>query len=356
MKKTIIFITILSLVFGLSGCQRRNDNPDVSTATEYSDDTNKNILSEDESLANGANQIGNAFSGTTLYADWSFEEYLRQCTDAVTARYIGIDRLGEVGGYLEFEIIERILGEDNGKTLVASFWDENVSFINGESEPYAIGDFKYQEGKEYLLILGRSIIIYREGDGDIYSIYNTVYLPLEEMGACTMYGDSISKRSEIGYTPEKVTREELIDYVRENTKNNTERYSYGNDYIRSDKIEDIINESPLVLRILLKEENVGTRWFSCYGKVLEVLKGEIGKQNIDDIIDEHGVLDGRKERIKEHICEFTFFPDTVKIGDEVIVAVNDRGGALLGGWLPLSSKNSVFRLDQYDEIMAIIKG
>jgi hypothetical protein len=102
-------------------------------------------------------------------------------------------------------------------------------------------------------------------------------------------------------------------------------------------MKSIIEGSEYVLKIKVERkefegrENYNQNIYRCI--VTESLSGEIAKDEIIDI---------------------TFFPNTVCDGEEYIVAVNLSIDNRTPKLYHFSSKNSLFSIDQYDEIMQII--
>jgi hypothetical protein len=337
MKRMIIFLMIISTL-SLSAC---NSQPKLSEDRLAEPSASRSITSVTTFSTEGR----------------TFEEALLELTtDVVVVKYVGHRPFGRHLIEYEFEVLERVLGNvtdrifvyahhgAGGGTVIVYYSEDDEKKENLNGEHYSDKDLRpkgliFSPDTEYLLPLYRISNVYAtkiNEDGFWFS-HKTV-IDLNNISGSTKDSGRLTERSTGFDFNGDVAREQIISYVRELTKNNPP----AKDFIRSEEIEDIINGSANVLVVEIKEPHFlasesnhggGTDTRAAvddyFTTVLHVLKGDF---NIGDEI------------------EISFFAETVFIGEQHIVAIELSGG----GWYNLTSRNSLFRMDQLDEIMAII--
>lgn len=205
-------------------------------------------------------------------------------------------------------------------------------------------DIFFEQGVDYLLPLvrlNRSHVMTNFHEDGYFLVGGRPIINLDNPIASTMYNESIMEHaSAIDFRRRNLSRAEIIAFAYETTRNNPLAPSAG-DFIRSNKLEDIVNGSSDILVIEINEylssTNDGVRTISrYYVNIDEVLKGEWG--------------------INYSEFKMAFFTDTVRVGERHIVAIRPGlAHPATGIWFNhFTSRNSLFSLDQQAEIEEII--
>ena len=258
-------------------------------------------------------------------------------TDVVIAQYIRSRRFGRNLTEFEFSVSDRILGNAADRIFVyASNTDTHIVSGGDVSLGYRPNEITFDRGVDYLLPLSKISNVYANTHDDGFRFIRVIAVDLDNPSNSVMYNEPLASHSEVLDFNGQLSREEIISWVEGLTQDNP----LALDFIRSEDIEDIINESPYVLVIevgdsesLLRDSNRGD-WVSTdlYNvTVIESLKGDI------DVGAELVVI---------------FFANTVLPGEQHIVAVEQIPE---GSFYQFTSRNSLFSLDNLDEIVAIIE-
>jgi hypothetical protein len=262
----------------------------------------------------------------------AFEELLTEfATDVVVAKYVGHRPFGERKTLMEYEfrVIDRVLGNAPDRIFVYTSVEDIGRDLDALNMP---GGFT---GAEYLLALQKIRSVTANTHENGYSFIRGTVINLDEPSRSIMTGESLSRHSGMDFNDKSLSRETIVSHVRSVTKNNKP----ARDFIRSNKMEDIIKGSPHILIVEVNDDesfdSIRTDWASrdisnC--TVIRTLKGSIKP---------------------EFQTTITFFADTVKPGEQYIVAVEP----LTDGnytWLVFTSVNSLFQMSQFDEIVKII--
>ena len=271
----------------------------------------------------------------------TFEGALEEVNDVVIALCMDYRPFGENFTEIEFVVLEWIVGEpratEGDVNRIFVYVDNHLdAFVEGGGVDFQSSMLTLLHGTDYLLPLHRTGGPYsitpdnsfRFGNGDI-----VINLDIPENSV--MYSEPLSNHTTELNLHGGMSRDEIIAYVKERTEGNPPRIR---DFIRSEDIEDIINESPYVWIVEINEAlrlTSGTSvWMSTdmyYVTIIEALKGGY------DVHDELMIV---------------FFAGTVFPGERHIVAVEpiDDGR----DWFDFTSRNSLFSMDQLDEIMEIV--
>jgi len=171
---------------------------------------------------------------------------------------------------------------------------------------------------------------------DGFAFIRNIVIDLDSPVRSVMYSESLSQHSENLNFESYVSRAEIVSFVGDLMRDNPP----GRNIIRSEAVEDIINESPYILVVeineplsLFHEQPITDGLFTdlYYVTVENLLKGNI------DV--------GR-----EIVIEFP--ADTVFEGERHTVAVVPiREGS---NWFEFTSRNSLFQMDQLNEILQIL--
>ncbi|MCL2409337.1 MAG: dockerin type I domain-containing protein [Oscillospiraceae bacterium] len=330
MKKLMILVLAITIMLTLFACSATNTEPDDTTITNEAD----------AMIGNSAEpQIVRAPTGSMRIEYLTFEQALLVSTDIVIANYVGSRPFGETLVEFEFVVLDRILGNAAGTIFVyAENAYASVMGVMGASS-YNPSESTFSSGTDYLLVLDRLWRAVALTHPDGYLFINGLIIDLDNPAGSTMYNEPVSHHAtEINFNSRSLDREELIAFITEKTANNPP----GRDHIRSDNIVDIIAGSPCVLIVEIGEPRSlasaqsPSDWVESdryYVTVVEVLKGDVDV-GVELII--------------------SFFADTVQTGERHIVAVArlEEGSTTFS----FTSRNSLYRLDQRDEIMGILAG
>ena len=272
---------------------------------------------------------------TSFERDLSFEEALAICTDVAVAEFVSSKAWGKQDIECEFVVKERILGAEEEKIFFYLSTDTK-SVVSEDGEEVGVyketDNIPYEKGKEYLLILTNYETPYNYKLAHDYRMnVANIYIPMHDISQSRMlYAPIIERFDEF----EKVqTRESMVEYVRNATKDNSTVIA-AIECIKSDKIEDIIKGSPVVVRVKINElydrnNSVFGDREQYYCSVIQVYKG----------------------KVSENVGFILVHADTVKSGKEYIVAARDLKSSIC---LLYSSDGSLFSIKQEDEITKII--
>ena len=256
------------------------------------------------------------------------ESLLDSVTDVVKAEVLNKNELPDEIQY-GLKIKERYWGEDRGDTIRFSVGTYQLSMtVDGEKKSYSPSDMNYEVGKEYIFVLKYVVGVYEEALS-YCSPGGNIFLPVEDISNSTMYGEALKNHSQLS---KYNNLGQLISYITEYLQARPEQPTFvGNPYIQSTDLATILKESPYVLRVELVKDMTEsynpTDIFSC--KVKEVLKGDA--------------------EVTPEVTVY-FFKNTVKVGDEYIIAL-EPGYPDATDLFRFSSKNSLFTVDQQAEIL-----
>ncbi|MCL2408100.1 MAG: hypothetical protein FWC96_00585 [Oscillospiraceae bacterium] len=331
MKKLLILafaITIMSTLFACSAQDTEYDDTNITRDDTTTKADSAATTNEDATEP----RIVRAPAGSAWVDYLTFEQVLLHVsTDIVIANYVGSRPFGETVTEFEFTVLDRILGYAADTIFVyASNVNESVM---GDTEGlrYNPSTLTFNSGTDYLLVLRKLGGAYMKTHPDGYVFSRNLIINLDNLDLSTMYNESLSLHTtEINFNSRSLDREQLLAFIAEKTANNTP----GRGHIRSKNIVDIVTGSPYILIVEINEfiARAATDFMhnaTCFVTVVEVLEGDI------DVGPETMV----------------FFADTVQPGERHIVAAERLDG---GSFLVFTSRNSLFRLDQRDEILAIL--
>ena len=271
----------------------------------------------------------------------TFEGALGEVNDVVIAQCVGYRPFGEDFTEIEFLVLEWVVGEpratDGDVNRIFVYVDNHLdAFVSGGGVDFQPSMLTLMHETNYLLPLLRTGGPYskapdnsfRFGSGDIV-------IDLDNLENSVMYTEPLSNHTTGLNLYGGMSRDEIITYVRERTEGNPLRIP---DFIRSEEIEDIINGSPYVWIVEINEPRRLTSGTSVWQStdiyfvtILDSIKGKA----VD--IEELAVV---------------FFADTVFPGERHIVAVEplEEGSSSF----LFTSRNSLFRMEQLQEILEII--
>lgn len=323
MKRVLCILILLSLVIlSFSSCNNASDG--------FINETEGEIGTKVEVEAKP--NIRNSAEMQYLY----FEDLLGDVTDVIEGNFVSLTEEGGVY-YYEFNDVKSLRGKGTDSTIMVQSVPADYSII-GTDIQFSTYDIDYESGRSYLLLLSRHSSVYTEGE--VFSFVNdSLIIPLDTFSSSfstlkemSLYGRALSNQFKNHDTNLAVEQGNMKEFVLEKIQGNP--LSNENDYIISTNVSDILamSEYVLVVKIdeLFMESYTKDRITYCCS-VEEVIKGLLNKQDI----------------------KITFPIDEVEIGNSYIVAVNELQGTG-ANYFVMSSKNSIYDLNQYESIINIV--
>jgi len=267
----------------------------------------------------------------------TFEEAVELASDVVVAEFVAHRPFGQSLTEYEFVVHERIFGNAADRIFVYEQNNTSISVV-GMDISYEVTGRPFNTGTEYLLLLEMIDPIYANTHEDGFLFLTNIKLDLNAPSTSTMYDEPLTQHSTgMNFNSRSLTRERIVSYVYELTRNNTP----ARERIMSEDIEDIIKGSPYVLVVEIGEprrlshEGASTDWRSTdiYNtNVVRVLKGEM---EVGDLV------------------RMVFFADTVQTGEQHIIAIEPRDpdDPYFYGF---TTRNSLFGMEELDEILLIL--
>lgn len=178
----------------------------------------------------------------------------------------------------------------------------------------------YKEGQSYIFVLQHISNVYE----DQYVILSDVYIPINNIESSTVLSGKIEDISN--------PKSYIKDYKFKNKNGKGNQLSL--DYIKSDKVKDIVENSKYIVDVEVKEHCRSTDVVDVYlCNVIEVFKGDVTTTEENQII-------------------IPFFKNTVEIGKSYVVNLtSDTEDALI---YSLSSKNSVMEENEKGKLKKMI--
>ncbi len=335
------YICLLLVVSLFTGCSVNAVSKQTETSdTECDRSTTEEIIASSEVTDLGSETEsesyleinGDDIAGYLYWDYFSFEEGINRAHYVVEARCIETysDKLHT---YAVFETLINIKGEVKEESFILRanrralvYVDDLYKYMEDYSRQYSVGE-------EYLLVMNRYISVYNEYD--YYTLIGGIHIPKDALEESYMFGyGPLSETAEnkdclnAGY-------DNFISYVKGLVKENpTGTEDNGTDYIRSEKLEDIVGETKTILKIKMGFHHVvgmdSDREF-CYCTVVDVLKGTATKEEVQIL-----------------------FPAGIAVtDDEYLVMLYSRIED--SGYYTMSSKNSVYRWDDTEKVEKIIE-
>ena len=338
----ICFILIIVFTLQLSAC-----SVNALTSNQLIEETSQELSGETQGNT-GVSQ-GSVVTGSTAYR--TFENALRHLTtDVVIAQYVGHSFVGTILIEYEFIVLDRIVGNATDRIFVLQRYDRPRAFIEEDGMLFASLDYDYipavmslNSDTEYLLALfGRNLVYNTRINEDVFGFGHEIVIDLNDISNSTMDSGLISEHSTGFDFNRDVTREEIISYVYELTKDNPP----GRSFIRSNILEEILEgaSNVLVVEITdpislardfdLDESNWKVPTDAYKAKVIQILKGDYYTEIGDEIT-------------------IIFFAETVFPGEHHLLAVEPVSEGSFN--YDLTARTSLFEMEQLEEIMTIIK-
>ncbi len=266
----------------------------------------------------------------------TFEEACEESDIVVTATFLKSEWFNDKYIRHDFSVKENILGKT--EKIISVYENSGEPYVDEEgqyhenSPLYKRTKLSFKKDAEYLLPLRQNLmgfLAYKTVDA--YYLTFDLFVRLDNVSLSQMYSQPLSKHATGINISEKTTGAEILTYVKNITKDFVPEYTY----IYSDNMADIIRESNHVVKLKVeslrgetKNTFEHTERYTC--TVIEELKGQLIEK------DEYQVY---------------FIAGNVKPGDICIVAVHQSASP---EDLMYTSKNSLFSLDQEEQILELI--
>ncbi len=267
---------------------------------------------------------------------WDFETRVGRATDIVKATcgkskpFTTKYNDGKVfieGREYTFTVQERYRG-DAGETIQVRFFNRS---INNRGEAYSASAALYTEGKDYYLLLDRSIDVLRP---DYYQVGTRVFLPVDDLNNALVDGDPLAQHA----TEESVAALKATPAAFFQSHVDTEYLNAQYRPIYETDLHTVVTGSDNVLKVKVEKksshnESVIDR--ECYiCQVVTTIKGDVAK--------------GEK-------IEVLFPTNGVSSGQSVIVAVKDQGkGTDTQRAFAFTSRGSLIDTSKEQEIREIL--
>ena len=284
--------------------------------------------------------------GTASQRYLTFEEaLLEDATDIVIAQYISSRPYGQNMTEFEFKVTERILGDATDRIFVRTWPNTHVSVTGHDrSLSFLTGDLAFESGVNYLLPLIRTNSPYTNlyNDVDQFMFIDNIVINLEEPSHSIMYSEPLDYHVVGMSFNEATSTQEVLSFIKELAEQIGE-HRWETVFIRSELMEDIIKGSPYVWVVEVNDPVLLAHEMSPAGEgvndvynitVIQSLKGEV--------------------EVGEHLV-VSFFANTVRPGERHIVAVQPLSEGY-HYWFIFTSRYSLFRMEQLEEIMMILNG
>ena len=305
MKKLTVLLTVIIFSILFISCNNSDER------NQFSEEN----LSDVSNAASVETQKPTSKSHNSYISYVELEQCVNDATDIIKGRCLGITETENRIEY-EIEVVERFLGEEEIKSLLitSDFKRERMS--------------RYENGKEYYLILVKRSNVYKNSIN--YSDFSgVVYIPSDDIVNAKYYGSPLVEHTD----GQSICNEkELVDYLKSliEKRDPTLDRGIGAEFLTETDMESIVKKSEFVLEIKIenfidKSEIVDV--YEC--KIVSILKGNVEKESNVRIF---------------------FFPDTVDVGEEYVLALTE-----VDNFFVFSSRNSLFSVDDINEIQEYIK-
>lgn len=341
MKKMNVMLLILPVILLLLGCtpSSAHDNGDGI-------DFYPGILEfpVDYDFRDDDRYLDITWDMTISYDYATFEEVmLNEVSHMVIAQYVASRPFGEMHTEFEFVVSDWLLGETTERIFVYSMNAQIHVHGHHRHVSYVPHDLVFEHGVDYLLPIRFLPPVHPTNPvpEDHFVFARQTFINLDDPAASNMYSEPLNEHMQSMSFTRATPRATILDFMSDFAEiiEYERRDAWQRIYIDSADIHDIINGSPYIFIVELIEliPTVGiTTWMSVdnfYVNVIEVLKGE---------------------PVFWYETRIRFALNTVGVGQQLIVAVQpiSEGSHF---WFDLTStNNSIFGVDQLDEIRAIL--
>ena len=262
----------------------------------------------------------------------TFDEAIAISNCAASAEFVSYIEYDDYVEY-EFKVKDVLYGDipENPIHLFSMKGESNVDKVNYN---YDLGENIYTKGDEYILIMQRDDYIFY--DYPHCMLITDIYIPLKDITKSTMYGQPIKNFTGINSVDEiKKIIKDLSKLENDKVKH---LKSEGIKYSKSDKMDEIVAESDLILELKIESlaiEGIYSNGNTYTCDVLKVLKGDKVNKNDDGKI------------------MATLLKNSVKVGESYIIMLNKLGDDSL--IYVQSSKKSIIPINDTKSISEIMQ-
>lgn len=333
----VCLLMVVSLSTGCSVSEANNETE--STDTERNETTTEEIIISSEELDSGS-ETESEYEAITeedyvvaeVWGDYyTFEEGINMASYVVEARCV--NTYSDIQyTYAVFEPLNNIKGEITEETFIIRANKRATVYVGNYiyDEEYTL---TYSIDKEYVLVMDRYLSVYN--DYDYYTLLGGIYIPKDYIPAAKMFGSGSLYVTANNKECLDAGYDNFIDYIKELVKENPlGTGSTGTDYIRSDRLEDIVAQTDIILRVTVTDHwPLGIRKDreDCYCIVEETLRGKEITGEINVVVPYESVVTGE---------EYVF----------LLSKVHETSG-----FYTMSSKHSVYRWDDTEKVEKIIE-
>lgn len=325
-----MIMVLITVIFVFVSCMDGTGNKisNTSAPTNETPVQDTNILTENKFVPEPQNIV----MIDRIY--FNYETSICYAEHVIEAKYEGVEYYKRYCEY-KFLVEKQYKGHiEEEYVYVQSVYSINsVSDTFGNFLTYKTYDTSFDKGESYILILDSvSWDIYDPHRP--YLLSGDIIIPVENVSKSTMYGGQpLSEHS-------SMSKEDLSEYglFIEYLKTRINEYDLSKEpvdvkVITSEKIEDVVENSDYIVKVKIVKAD---------GYVFD----EREERYSCEILTEYkGTLEDKSVRIH-------FFPGTVKVGKEYIVAINSITPNI-DDLFYLSSKNSLFSVERENEIIEL---
>lgn len=313
MKKIIAILLCIASVFCIAAC-----------GSEQTTSSNNKTL-----------QTGTSGGASAMYPYRTFEEAFEFVDTVVKAKIKESYKFSKRYDKFVFEVTEVVSGVAGDTIEVFASDMKGNFFANGHSVNFYENGVIFNEGEEYLLLLGMNYDVYCKIN-PMYFLRFATAINLDNLPESKMYSEPLALHAK-GIDVNTCTKEEMVDYVIKLVGDNKPKLIPS-----AETVEEITKEAYDLVHIKVKS-------LSSDGN--SVLSDEAIKDTVIMYCEVIESLKGKEEEY-EKVVEIVFFDDTVKSGEEYIVALAafEKGTA----YLTFLNANSLRPVSEKAEIKSYI--
>ncbi len=265
------------------------------------------------------------------------DDFFEYTTDIVKAKFVDVvfDASNDQW-FFEFETIESVRGRNEEKTLLIKDQVMEYGWCDPDGRP--VCSSTYKQGENYLLLLRRSTSVYSSDEVRLSFVCQYLIIPLDnenkaylKRGESFLWGDYLGNYIESKEIIKAFENGKFEEYLLNETKSNP--LIIGDEYIKSTNMTEVLRESDYVIEVVIKYINDGP------------------SSAEDRVVCECLVLSELKGKLNYETPTVIFPQGKYAVGEKYIVAVSPVGSPEM---LKMSSRNSVYSIDQKDEIISIL--
>ena len=237
---------------------------------------------------------------TTQLIYYPLDQIMTFANEAVLAEFVGTHTYPEGYSELEFVVKKRFFGEDSNSVIFVYF-ENTINEVAEYSYSYDSSIIRYENNKNYYLILSRSI--HPELEHDEYTLL-VDYIPVEDISEKSLfYGRTPAECQDDLFREITQSAEKMDAYLTGYDASSNLLYR-GRKYLTTDDESVIVRESDYIFRIL-----IGERTMELFAPDKEIYKCTVVKS-----------IKGKYEQGWELFIPFP--KNLISSGEEYIIALN----------------------------------